>query len=228
MDLRANRTKSETSGFRRCDIDAFHGMHLSTTPSISLKKKAREKKERTRRCAAETSISSLFLGPKALAPSRINAIGSLVWRLDRSRPFEKDRETRERERKRERASGMAGCKRRQRRVNGERGVCEGEIRQTFGERDGRGRSRGCGWGRIVEPHREGERGTIVLAGGGGWCSGGVLVGAWRTPGQCMWRGPRMRRGWRKKRATERRRSRVASCLTLRLPPLGSRHAGPKD
>lgn len=115
MDLRANRTKSETSGFRRCDIDAFHGMHLSTTPSISLKKKAREKKERTRRCAAETSISSLFLGPKALAPSRINAIGSLVWRLDRSRPFEKDRETRERERKRER-DGISATKMKERDV----------------------------------------------------------------------------------------------------------------
>lgn len=27
---------------------------------------------------------------------------------------------------------------------------------------------------------------------------------------------------------EGRRSRVEGCLTLRLPPLGSRHAGPKD
>ena len=34
-------------------------------------------------------------------------------------------------------------------------------------------------------------------------------------------------GWKDEKRGDGRRSRVAGWLTLRLPPLGSRHAGPK-
>jgi len=50
----------------------------------------------------------------------------------------REKERGERERERERRVGWRTSKRRWRRVDGERGVGEGEIRQTFGERDGRG------------------------------------------------------------------------------------------
>lgn len=84
-----------------------------------------------------------------------------------------------------------------------------------------GRGKACGWGRIVGPDRERERenaraltGVVGLVGAGGLrdrVCGGDLA----------------RREGGEKRA-EGRRSRVEGCLTLRLPPLGSRHAGPKD
>lgn len=59
--------------------------------------------------------------------------------------------------------------------------------------------------------------------------GGGLVGAGGLR-DSVWRGPRTERDeeeGREERA-EGRRSRVEGCFTLRLPPLGSRHAGPKD